>query len=318
MEVSSALKPPLGTFRTVAGVRLFTDLRGVGGPPVVFLPGAGLTGLDYHQLHERVAATRTSLIYDRAGTGWSERVRLPRSSTEVTDELRELLAATTSGPALLVGHSLGGLYARHYATRFPDATAGLILLDPAHEDYDSSMPAELTSRRAGADALFGLLTAVVTAALATAPSRALLQALPPIRRYRTLYRKLFEQELADWPAEVGACLVERHAGLDWLAVGLRESRKVDRLYAEVRSAGPLPDVPLVILSSTRSDGFRDAVSSGESEALLRAEIDAKHRLYSAMAATVSRGEVRTVDSGHVTLPFRQPDAVVRAIADLTG
>ena len=40
-------------------------------------------------------------------------------------------------PYLLVGHSLGGLYARHYATRFPGEVAALLVLDPAHEDYDS-------------------------------------------------------------------------------------------------------------------------------------------------------------------------------------
>jgi hypothetical protein len=31
---------------------------------------------------------------------------------------------------------------------------------------------------------------------------------------------------------------------------------------------------------------------------------------------VPRGEVRAVDSGHVTLPFRQSDAVVEAIRDV--
>ena len=81
------------------------------------------------------------MLYDRAGTGWSDRVELPRSSAEVTDELRNLLrAAGVPAPYLLVGHSLGGLYARHYAQRFPGEVAGLLLLDPAHEDYNAYMP----------------------------------------------------------------------------------------------------------------------------------------------------------------------------------
>lgn len=282
---------------------------------MVFLPGAGLTGLDYLHLHERAGESRTSVVYDRAGTGWSETVRLPRSAAAVTDELRALLAAVAPGPALLVGHSLGGLYARHYATRFPDATAGLVLLDPAHEDYDAVMPPELRQGRAATAAL-DVVTAAVDLALMTSPTRTLLEALPPIRRFRSLYRTLFEHELSAWPADVRACLVKRHAGLDWLAVGLRESRKVERLYAEVRRAGPLPDVPLIILSSTGSDAFRDAVSRADSGSLLRAEVAAKTRLYSAMAATVSRGEVRPVGAGHVTLPFRQPGAVLDAIHDV--
>jgi len=298
-------------------VRLLVDKRGTGGPPVVFLPGAGLTGLDYLHLHERAAESRTSVVYDRAGTGWSGTVRLPRSATAVTDELRALLAAVAPGPALLVGHSLGGLYARHYATRFPDATAGLVLLDPAHEGYDAAMPPELRQGRVATVAL-EVLTTAVDLALTTRPTRALLDALPPIRRFRSLYWALFTHELSAWPADVRAPLVERHASLDWLVVGLRESRKVERLYAEVRRAGPLPDVPLIVLASTGSDAFRDAVFRGDSGSLLRAEVDAKTRLYSAMAATVSRGEVRPVDAGHVTLPFRQPGAVLDAIRDVAG
>lgn len=283
---------------------------------MAFLPGAGLAGLDYLQLHQRVAASHASLIYDRAGTGWSDAVRLPRSSTAVTDELHTLLTAVAPGPAVLVGHSLGGLYARHYATRFPEATAGLVLLDPAHEDYDAAMPAELKQTRAATAAL-DVLTTLVVLAMKTAPTRAVLRRLPPVRRYRSLYRDLFAHELSAWPPDVRAALVERHVSLDWLVVGLRESRKVDRLYAEVHQAGPLPDVPLIILSSTGGDAFRGAVSSG-SETLLAAEVDAKQRLYATMAAGVSRGEVRRVESGHVTLPFRQSDAIVDAIRDVTG
>jgi pimeloyl-ACP methyl ester carboxylesterase len=308
------VSPPVGTFVDVGGLRLFVDRRGDGGPPVVFLPGAGLVGLDYLHLHERAAASRASLVYDRAGTGWSDDVRLPRTSTAVTDELHAVLATAAPGPAVLVGHSLGGLFARHYATRFPDATAGLVLLDPAHEDYDAAMPAELKQTRA-VTRMFDALTAVIDLAMKTSPGTALLRMAPPVRRYRRLYRDLFEQELSAWPADIRSVLVERHAGLDWLAVGLRESRRVERLYGEMRRAGPLPDVPLIILSSTGSDAFRDAVSSGDAQDLVHAEVDAKLKLYSTMAASVSRGEVRTVDSGHVTLPFRQPDAIVDAIDD---
>ncbi|WP_310715980.1 alpha/beta fold hydrolase [Streptomyces lydicus] len=52
----------------------------------------------------------------RAGTGWSSPAALPRTATEVVDELRALLrAAAVPGPFVLVGHSLGGAYARNYA-----------------------------------------------------------------------------------------------------------------------------------------------------------------------------------------------------------
>lgn len=309
-------RPPLGAFTEVGGVELFMDRRGGGTPTIVFLPGAGLAALDYLPLHQEASESWTSLLYDRAGTGYSERIPLPRTAAAVTDELLQVLQDVRAGNVVLVGHSLGGLYARHFATRFPDNTAGLVLLDPAHEDYDAYMPAELVQARAG-NRTFAVLNRAVDLAMATPPTRALLGALPPVRHYQRLYARLFEQELAHWPPDIRSALIASHCSLDWLAVGLREARGLDRLYAEVRSAGPMPDVPLIILSSTANDAFRDAVSSGESQAMIEAELSGKARLYAELARSVSRGEVRPVDTGHITMAFRCTRAVLDAVRDVS-
>src|SRR6516225_8053876 len=117
---------PLARFYDVGGRQLMLYAAGAGGPVVVFLPGGGLTGLGYLNLHEQVSQFTTSVLYDRAGTGWSDHVQLPRSATEVTDELRILLrVADVPAPYVFVGHSLGGIYARRFAQRFPADVAGL-------------------------------------------------------------------------------------------------------------------------------------------------------------------------------------------------
>lgn len=67
-----------------------------------------------------------------------------------------------------------------------------------------------------------------------------------------------------------------------------------------------------------TDSFKRAVSVGESESLLREEIEGKRRLYTALAESVPRGEIRLVDAGHVTMHRRRPDAVLQAIQDLIG
>ncbi|WP_424639541.1 alpha/beta fold hydrolase [Embleya sp. AB8] len=290
---------PLGRRYEVNGRRLLVHRSGDGGPSVVFLPGGGAVGLDYWNVRERAAELTTSVLYDRAGTGWSDPIELPRTSAEVTDELRELLRiAGVPAPYLLVGHSLGGLYARHYATRFPDEVAALLLLDPAHEDYLAHMPRELVDQWAAWD-----------------PDQALPDELPD--ELVRLYRGLFAAELADWPERIREPLVDRHVGPDWLRVGFRETSNVERLHDELRQAGPLPDVPLIVLTSTGVDAFKTAVSVGEDESLLRAEIDGKTRLYTKLAASVTRGEQRLVDgAGHVTMHWRRPDAVLTAIRDL--
>src|SRR5262249_19422555 len=79
---------PIGRRYLVDGRELLADVTGDGAPAVVFLAGAGAVGLDYWNVHDTARRLTTSVLYDRAGTGWSERIDLPRSSTEVTDELR--------------------------------------------------------------------------------------------------------------------------------------------------------------------------------------------------------------------------------------
>src|SRR5215469_5065938 len=121
---------PLARFYDVGGRQLMLYASGTGGPAVVVLPGAGLTGLGYLNLHEQVSQFATSVLYDRAGTGWSDHVQLPRTATQVVDELRLLLrVAGVPAPYVFVAHSLGGIYARQFAQRFPADVAGLVFLD---------------------------------------------------------------------------------------------------------------------------------------------------------------------------------------------
>lgn len=203
-------------------------------------------------------------------------------------------------PYLLVGHSLGGLYARHYAQRFPGEVAGLVLVETEHEDYDSCMPRELNELYQAWD-----------------PGEALPDELPD--EIVQFYRDLFAREMADWPEEIRAPLIERHVSPEWLRIGGQEAANRDRLHDEVRTAGPMPDIPLIALTATAIDPFKEAVTQGIPRSLLLQEAEAKTRLYTALAASVPHGENRVVgDAGHASVIFRRPDAVVQAVKDLLG
>jgi pimeloyl-ACP methyl ester carboxylesterase len=294
--------PPLGRYYEAGGRQLLAHQSGSGSPAVVFLPGSGAVGLDYWNIQEQAAKLTASVLYDRAGTGWSDRAELPRSLADVTGELRQLLrAADVPAPYLLAGHSLGGLYARHYATRFPDEVAGLVLLDPAHEDYTAYMPGQLNEARRDWD-----------------PDQvlSLLDELPG--EVIDLYRGLFAQEMADWPREIREPLIDAHVSPQWLRVGLRENKNLSQVYDEIRRAGPMPGLPLIILCSMQTDAFKQAVPAGGPESLLQGEIDGKRRLYTALARSVPHGEIRLIDAGHATMHYRRPGAVLQAIRDLLG
>jgi pimeloyl-ACP methyl ester carboxylesterase len=106
-----------------------------GGPTVVLESGAGNDSTAWDRVQPEVAKFARVCAYDRAGLGGSDPVPAPRSIVAVTEDLRALLRnAKAAGPYVLVGHSLGGILARLYASYYPAEVAGMVLVESAHED----------------------------------------------------------------------------------------------------------------------------------------------------------------------------------------
>ncbi len=127
--------PAPGLMVRVGEHRLHLYCTGRGEPTVVMDSGLGGNSLDWTRVQPEVAAYTRVCTYDRAGYGWSELGPLPRTSEKIADELHTLLKkAGVLGPYILVGHSFGGYNVRLFASRYPQETAGIILVDAAHED----------------------------------------------------------------------------------------------------------------------------------------------------------------------------------------
>lgn len=75
----------------------------------------------------------TVFAYNRFGIDGSTKPTTPQTGRAIVGALRELLAAVGLGPPyVLVGHSLGGLYANLFARLHPDEVRGVVLLEAAH------------------------------------------------------------------------------------------------------------------------------------------------------------------------------------------
>src|SRR5262249_50549030 len=97
--------------------------------------GSAGTVLDWALVQPELSKSATVCSYDRAGCGWSERGPRPRTCLDMVEELKLLLGAGgVRPPYLLVGWSLGGFMARLFASRFPEETAGVVIVDTPHED----------------------------------------------------------------------------------------------------------------------------------------------------------------------------------------
>jgi len=153
---------PAATSGTFAGLvdigggrKLYLDSRGTGSPTVVLEagyrspatvwtedlldPGSGRT-----MVFPGVAAFARVCAYDRPGTdvlvngalarSRSTPVPMPRTAQSVVTDLHALLrAAGLPAPYVLVGHSLGGLFVRLFASTYPDEVVGMVLVDAWYE-----------------------------------------------------------------------------------------------------------------------------------------------------------------------------------------
>src|SRR5688572_11787247 len=122
--------------RTRDGRELYAERRGDGAPVVVFESGMGVSRNMWGAVAPAVAEHTTTVVYDRAGLGRSQRDHEARDLARLAGDLVDVLDHLGGGPFVLVGHSWGGAVVRTAAAARPDRVAGLVLVDPTDERCD--------------------------------------------------------------------------------------------------------------------------------------------------------------------------------------
>ncbi len=108
--------------------RLYGELSN---PFIIIETAMGACSAEWWHLAEKWSDKFCILSYDRAGYGLSSNSKLSRTPVNIASELNELLNKLgIQKQAILIGHSLGGLYAQQFARLFPDRVHAIILLDP--------------------------------------------------------------------------------------------------------------------------------------------------------------------------------------------
>lgn len=146
------------------GRKLYLECRGSGGPTVVLEAGYRSPatvwtddliepGSNRTMVLPGVAAFTHVCAYERPGTdivldgrlqpSRSTPVPMPRTAQSVVTDLHMLLhVAGVPGPYVLVGHSLGGLFVRLYASTYPDEVVGMVLVDALCEGLQGLLTPE--------------------------------------------------------------------------------------------------------------------------------------------------------------------------------
>ncbi|MFZ0212483.1 MAG: alpha/beta hydrolase [Candidatus Acidiferrales bacterium] len=270
--------PQEGRSVDVGGFRLNIHCTGTGAPPVILDSGLGIPAMGWDLVQPGVQKFTQVCSYDRAGYGWSEPGRTPRTSREIAKELHRLLQnAGLRPPFILVGHSFGGFNVRVFNGLYPDEVAGMVLVDSSHADQRIPTPSQAAAERREDE---------------------------ETRMFARVYPVLFHLGVARFFLATDRTPLPEHmdAGLRYLLLKpphvqamIGEELASAESAEQVRESGNLGDKPLVVL--TAGIGHTPASVELEQE-LTRLSTDSQ--------------QIVVHNSGHL-IPFEQPQAVVGAI-----
>jgi len=292
--------PPPGEMIDAGGHRLHLNCTGKGSPVVLIEPGLGTDWISWQVVRQKVSQFTCVCVYDRAGYGWSDSGPFPRTSGQIAAELELLLKNSgIAGPYVLAAHSFGAYGARIYAARNSAQVAGLVLVDPSHEDEARLSPPP--QEPAPVERPFGL--------------RDLLQLVPPLGTDHIIRlwkgRAILPPELSDVPPDVqnrfvmGTPLSQRNAEISEMA-SLSESEA-----QAARARLPL-NMPLRVLTSMKLESPRTHKEPVPDVSRVHIEVQAR------LAASSTNGkQIRAHASGHF-IQLDEPELVVHAIQDVVG
>jgi pimeloyl-ACP methyl ester carboxylesterase len=119
-----------------SGGALHVDAAPAGAPAVLFLHGVGGAAWSFAPQREALRAHFACFAWEGRGHGAAARVEDAGLADHYRDALEALEAveAATRQPALIVGHSMGGLLALALACERPHAVRGVFLVDPVYAE----------------------------------------------------------------------------------------------------------------------------------------------------------------------------------------
>jgi len=208
-----------------------------------------------------------------------------------------MLEASVESPVIVVAHSFGAFIARAFAATHSDKLAGLILVDPAHEDEWTDAYPE-SHRKGQAFAARGLAFIAGVSLLGLPQLLARLPFIP-----------MGDVDLL--PKELRVPARRLAARRSSLRTAASEFAALESAAAEMTGLGNLGDLPLIVIAHGKPGPLAPGTSA---EDAARMEEAAQSSLRS-MAKSSSRGRLLATSAGH-EIHLEDPDSVVGAVVEM--
>lgn len=145
------------------GVQLYSEIRGDGPATLTLVNHLFLVAPAWRTLTAELEKHYRLLSYDLRNQGASTRLPGPIDWSDHIEDLRELLDFHGIERTYLLGTSMSGMIVRDFALKYPERTAGLLLVSPAFSPYGAERRWSMTKLWlylldvGGVDQLFSLL-----------------------------------------------------------------------------------------------------------------------------------------------------------------
>lgn len=296
----------MNSFITINNRRMEVVQKGESGVPILFLTGMGCSFEEWFHVTEVISETNKVILFHRPGSGESAIGEEKRTTAANAQEMKQLLESLEiDEPVILVGHSYGGLCAQHFSKLYPEKVKALLLVDSTSENLERldelELPGLLGSPtdqswkeqyenygRMAEEQLRNIIHPTLTESQKSLPL-SIQDQLIQFRQKPNIYKAMLS-EVENW--------------------------KIDA--KQIKSLGPLADIPLVAIGRDKDYVIQQGIERGLPEPeLLMLEI-MWQQLILEQGKLSKKGTAKFAErSGH-SVHLDRPDLIVSILKDMAA
>jgi len=114
-------------YAQLTDIQMYYEVHGEASGTLILIGGLTRDHTIWRHIIEHLAKDFKVLVFDNRGSGRTDKPDVDYSIAMLSNDLAELINVLGIGKPIIIGHSMGAFMAMHYAAKYPDKLAGLVL-----------------------------------------------------------------------------------------------------------------------------------------------------------------------------------------------